>query len=75
MACPRMEDCPKYFLYDDLTKKWYSLPEATYALMQRWKWTATLWRYWLSYRLAISGAVALVRKGGMFCFEQFLSTQ
>lgn len=38
---PRPEDCPKYLLYDDLTKKWYSLPEATYALMQRWNWTAT----------------------------------
>jgi hypothetical protein len=38
---PRPKEYPKYLLYDDLTKKWYSLPEATYAHMQRWNWTAT----------------------------------
>lgn len=38
---PRPEDCSKYLLYDALTKKWYSLSEATYAFLQRWNWTAT----------------------------------
>ena len=38
---PHPEGTPKYLLYDGTAKKWYSLPKAAYALMQRWNWTAT----------------------------------
>ena len=38
---PPPSDYAKYLLYDGLTEKWYALPPETYALMQRWNWTAT----------------------------------